>query len=164
MKKGVVTETLITKSFTFEAAHRIQGHKDVVTGGHGKCANLHGHSYKMVVGVSGRIAATGFVVDFAWISELVKNWVMKNWDHALLLSSSDLLVTEYGMGVHWGPLFGVPPHVYVMPSVPTAENMCLEVFAQCSQTFEDKTGAKISFIEIWETSTSMARCDFYEPD
>ncbi|MGQ4617845.1 6-carboxytetrahydropterin synthase QueD [Nocardia sp. R7R-8] len=51
----------IYREFTFEAAHRLPN----VPEGH-KCARLHGHSYRVVVHVSGEVEPeTGWVMDFA---------------------------------------------------------------------------------------------------
>lgn len=54
----------IFKDFTFEAAHRLP----YVPIGH-KCGRLHGHSFKVTIGVSGAINDTGFIVDFAEIKK-----------------------------------------------------------------------------------------------
>ncbi|MHB8191034.1 MAG: 6-carboxytetrahydropterin synthase QueD [Ferrimicrobium sp.] len=54
----------IFKEFTFETAHRLPN----VEAGH-KCAQLHGHSYRVEVHVKGDIdAVTGWVMDFADIT------------------------------------------------------------------------------------------------
>ena len=51
----------IFKAFHIEAAHRLPN----VPAGH-KCANLHGHSFKVELVVSGDVGdATGWVMDFA---------------------------------------------------------------------------------------------------
>lgn len=55
----------IFKEFTFEAAHRLphvpQGHK---------CARLHGHSFRVVLYVSGPVAEpAGWIMDFADIKD-----------------------------------------------------------------------------------------------
>ncbi|HCF99078.1 MAG TPA: 6-carboxytetrahydropterin synthase QueD [Chloroflexi bacterium] len=50
----------IFREFTFEAAHRLPN----VPNGH-KCARLHGHSYRVIVHVSGPVGEqTGWVMDF----------------------------------------------------------------------------------------------------
>jgi len=65
----------IYKHFTFEASHVLPNHP-------GKCANLHGHSWKLTVGVSGPVnPETGFVVDYAILSELVKAHIINVVDH-----------------------------------------------------------------------------------
>ncbi|MBS0382769.1 MAG: 6-carboxytetrahydropterin synthase QueD [Proteobacteria bacterium] len=51
----------VFKSFSFEAAHRLPH----VPSGH-KCANLHGHSFRVEIHVSGEIGAdSGWLMDFA---------------------------------------------------------------------------------------------------
>ncbi|WDC84441.1 6-carboxytetrahydropterin synthase [Caloramator sp. mosi_1] len=46
----------VSKEFNFEAAHMLSEHQ-------GDCKNLHGHSYKMIVEVTGDIK-NGMVIDF----------------------------------------------------------------------------------------------------
>src|SRR6187401_939788 len=57
----------IFRAFTIEAAHRLPN----VPAGH-KCARLHGHSYKVEIGVFGPVdEKTGWFIDFA---ELYAAW------------------------------------------------------------------------------------------
>jgi 6-pyruvoyltetrahydropterin/6-carboxytetrahydropterin synthase len=49
MKLGLIAE--------FDAAHSLPGYK-------GKCANLHGHTYKVELVVEGPVGKNGFVMDF----------------------------------------------------------------------------------------------------
>ena len=59
---------LISKSFTFEAAHLLPN----VPAGH-KCRRLHGHSFKVELSVEGPIGETsGWVMDFADISAVCR--------------------------------------------------------------------------------------------
>lgn len=59
--------TTLSKTFRFEAAHRLPH----VPEGH-KCGRLHGHSYQIDVIVKGDVnPATGMVIDFA---EITKAW------------------------------------------------------------------------------------------
>ncbi len=76
---------LIRKTFRFEAAHVLPYHP-------GKCSRLHGHSYKLDVAVTGPVQtsgpATGMILDFGDLSEIVKREVIAHCDHASL---NDLL-------------------------------------------------------------------------
>ena len=69
----------IFKEFTFDAAHWLPNVRD----GH-KCANLHGHTYRVVVAVEGQVDAyTGFVLDFGDLKDAVKQTI--DWlDHSCL--------------------------------------------------------------------------------
>ncbi|WP_178075286.1 6-carboxytetrahydropterin synthase, partial [Pseudomonas sp. 2822-17] len=39
---------LVSKEFTFDAAHHLHSYE-------GKCKNLHGHTYKVIFGISGYV-------------------------------------------------------------------------------------------------------------
>ena len=73
--------TRVTRRFSFEAAHQLDWHS-------GACKNLHGHSYRLEVTVSGPLTSDGIVVDFADLSELVQREVIDRFDHTFL---NDLL-------------------------------------------------------------------------
>jgi 6-pyruvoyltetrahydropterin/6-carboxytetrahydropterin synthase len=71
----------IRKSFTFEAAHVLPHHP-------GKCARLHGHSYRLDVGLEGPLQAggpaAGMVEDFEVVTRVVKTVVVSRLDHRSL--------------------------------------------------------------------------------
>jgi 6-pyruvoyltetrahydropterin/6-carboxytetrahydropterin synthase len=70
--------TLIVKT-TFEAAHDIPGHK-------GKCARLHGHSYRLEAEFSGtELDALGMLCDFSDLKDVLNQFLP---DHTYL---NDLL-------------------------------------------------------------------------
>lgn len=65
---------LVSKEFTFDAAH-------FLTKYHGKCENLHGHTYRLRVTVEGEIGEEGMVVDFLDLKKLVKEKILDKFDH-----------------------------------------------------------------------------------
>ena len=71
----------IRKHFRFEAAHVLPYHE-------GKCARLHGHSYRLEVAVRGPIrvdgAARGMIEDFDVIKKIVKREIIDELDHQSL--------------------------------------------------------------------------------
>lgn len=70
----------ISRTFRFEAAHYLPA----VPEGH-KCRRLHGHSYRFTVTCRGEIdPQTGWLMDFADISAVVKPIVKKHLDHYFL--------------------------------------------------------------------------------
>ena len=73
--------TRVTRSFTFEAAHRLPWHG-------GRCRDLHGHGYRLEVTIEGPLDANGVVVDFDDVKALVQREVVDRYDHAYL---NDLL-------------------------------------------------------------------------
>lgn len=65
-------------AFDFEAAHRLPQHP-------GKCKELHGHSYHLVVTVARRVAQeTGMAIDFADLKHIVRREVVDRLDHTYL--------------------------------------------------------------------------------
>jgi 6-pyruvoyltetrahydropterin/6-carboxytetrahydropterin synthase len=81
----------IRKQFPFEAAHVLPHHA-------GKCARLHGHSYRLDVTVEGPLQAdgpaTGMVVDFDALAEVVGTHVIDALDHRHLNDTIDNPTSE----------------------------------------------------------------------
>lgn len=76
--------TTICKTFTFDAAHDLPYHD-------GKCQNLHGHTYRLDVYVSGEPhpiseddPESGMVLDFGRIAEVWKRTIEPRVDHQYL--------------------------------------------------------------------------------
>ena len=67
----------IVKEFTFDSAHNLKWHD-------GKCVNLHGHTYKMQVGVKGKIDDNGVVIDFGDLKKIVNELIDEKLDHKYL--------------------------------------------------------------------------------
>ncbi len=65
---------IISKEFTFDAAHYLTKY-------HGKCENLHGHTYRLRVSVEGEIGEEDMVVDFVALKRLVNERVVDKMDH-----------------------------------------------------------------------------------
>ena len=58
---------LITKIFTFEAAHKLPNYP-------GKCSELHGHAWKLMIGIKGDIDKdNGMIIDFLEIPKIKKS-------------------------------------------------------------------------------------------
>jgi 6-pyruvoyltetrahydropterin/6-carboxytetrahydropterin synthase len=68
----------VRRSFHFEAAHVLPHHP-------GKCRDLHGHSYHLIVTVERPVdPATGLAVDFSEIKQTVRSAVIARVDHKSL--------------------------------------------------------------------------------
>lgn len=69
---------LISKIFKFDSAHKLENYN-------GKCENLHGHSYKLIVSCEGEInKESGIIIDFNEIKKIVEGKVLSEIDHAYL--------------------------------------------------------------------------------
>ena len=97
--------------FTISAAHRLPGH--------GQCANIHGHTYRFDVELSGDVGSGGMVVDFHDMDEQIGWWVNEHWDHSLLLWSGDAEL------VNWCDAHGM--RVVTFDAPPTIETLCAEL-------------------------------------
>ncbi len=75
----------ITKLFKFEMAHALKGYD-------GLCRNIHGHSYELLVTITGKpvsdinSAKLGMVMDFGDLKKMVRKSIIDEFDHALVLN------------------------------------------------------------------------------
>lgn len=134
----------VSKQFSFDAAHQLVGH-------FGKCANLHGHTYKVEVSLTGETeksgSSKGMVVDFYHVKEKAGK-LIDRLDHAVLLEGNE-------------PFFDkVDTKRVIFGFRTTAENMAkflTWVLANMMQPY-----ARLDSVKLWETPTGMAECDYYE--
>lgn len=95
----------VTIAHTFEAAHRLP-HLG------GKCASLHGHSWRVQVTVTApELTDQHTVVEFADLKHTARTWVDSRLDHGTMIGAADpllpaLLVNNcktfvFGPGGHW---------------------------------------------------------------
>ena len=74
----------LTKEFSFEAAHALDGYD-------GPCREIHGHSYRLFVTVKGSPLQDpenpkyGMVMDFGVLKRIVNEEIVSRFDHALVL-------------------------------------------------------------------------------
>ena len=75
----------VTKEFPFEMAHVLWNYD-------GPCRNVHGHSYRLFVTISGIPAdnpdnpKNGMVIDFTDLKSIVKKEIVNVFDHSVVLS------------------------------------------------------------------------------
>lgn len=68
----------VRRRFRFEAAHRLPGHA-------GKCRELHGHSYEVVISVERPVDEhSGMIIDFSDLKQIVRREVIGKLDHRCL--------------------------------------------------------------------------------
>ncbi len=76
----------VSKTFDFESAHALDGYD-------GKCKDIHGHSYHLIVTVIGTPIGDanhikqGMVIDFSDLKKIVKDNIVDRFDHALILKT-----------------------------------------------------------------------------
>lgn len=118
---------LVSKEFTFDAAHHLHCYE-------GKCKNLHGHTYRVIFGLSGYTDERGLMIDFGDIKEIWKNKIEIHVDHRYLNETLPLMNT-------------------------TAENMVVWMYEQMAKALLEEPqykGARVEFVRLYETPTSYA--------
>lgn len=68
---------LVTKEFSFDGAHHLVGY-------HGKCENLHGHTWTVQVTVEAEIQENGLAFDFVVLKKIVDEKAISILDHSYL--------------------------------------------------------------------------------
>ena len=110
---------ILIKEFEFDAAHNLIHYK-------GKCERLHGHTYKLVVKLEGTRDSEDMVFDFVELKHLVKDNILKEFDHSYINN--------------------------FIPQ-PTAENIAVYIWDKLYPLVE-RDNCKLYEIEVWETKTS----------
>ncbi|HZS09252.1 MAG TPA: 6-carboxytetrahydropterin synthase QueD [Blastocatellia bacterium] len=122
-------EVMIQMSFS--SAHLIRGHK-------GKCANLHGHNYRVEVYARGRqLDGIGMLIDFAHLRAATRK-VVDYLDHKNINE--------------------LPP--FDREINPTAEEMAAYFLHEIGRQVNDDC-VQVYKVRLWETENSAAT---YEPD
>jgi len=118
---------LVSKEFTFDSAHHLHCYE-------GQCQNLHGHTYRLQVAMSGYTDYRGLTIDFSDMKRIVKQCVIERLDHQYLNEVLPLMNT-------------------------TAENMVVWIYEQLeTELIEQKLvpAIRLEEIRLWETPTSYA--------
>ncbi|AEZ50475.1 QueD-like 6-pyruvoyl-tetrahydropterin synthase [Bacillus phage BCD7] len=119
---------LVSKEFTFDSAHHLHMYE-------GKCKNLHGHTYKVVFGISSFTDFRGLAIDFGEIKRIWKDEIEVHLDHRYLNET-------------------------LPPMNTTAENMVYWIYKkmeeEINKEFADTLDARVEFVRLFETPTSYA--------
>jgi 6-pyruvoyltetrahydropterin/6-carboxytetrahydropterin synthase len=123
----------------------------MLDGHQGKCHNLHGHTYKLVIEVSGNLIKQGsscdMVMDFADLKHIVKQHIVDPLDHAFLFFQENKNECEIAT-----LLQRMQRKVFAFPCRTTAEGMSKFIFEQLSHYLP------ITMVRLWETPTSY--CEY----
>ena len=98
----------IAKEFHWEMGHRLPEH-------FGKCKNIHGHSYRMIVELEGDLDDNGMIMDYYDLKKLV-NPVIEELDHAFMVYEKDKQIIEF--------LNSVNSKKVIVGFQSTVENIC----------------------------------------
>jgi len=128
----------IAKEFWFSMGHTLHDHP-------GKCANLHGHNYRLQVVVeSSRLNNLDMVMDFGDLKHFVDGIIDEDYDHRFLVASFDPRAQL---------LQAIDPTVVVTEYNPTAEMIALSIKEKIQAVIHAVTLDKVI---LWETENSYA--------
>ena len=130
MKVGIYKEVQI------DTSHRLLHYK-------GKCANLHGHRWKIEIWIEGEPdPVTKILIDYSMIKKIVEKY-----DHQIILNKDDPMV----------PRIQEFHQVITTPGDPTSELMAVlirdDLYSFCGK---HKIKATVPKIRVWESPTAFA--------
>jgi 6-pyruvoyltetrahydropterin/6-carboxytetrahydropterin synthase len=120
-------EVRVSKEFSFDSAHFLHEYE-------GKCKHLHGHTYKLQVGMIGKVDERGIAIDFGEMKRIVRERVVDRLDHRNLNEMLPMMNT-------------------------TAENMVVWMFEQIDDSLREEgwyPRIRLEWARLWETPTCYA--------
>lgn len=154
-----------------DVGHRVTYHGS-------KCRNLHGHRYRVQAICRGPLytdgAQQGMVVDFGFLKETMLEEIDAPCDHGTVLWADDPLLKDlHEAGLLRDDLSNLRGEVretgfsltewfsgklYLIPYVPTAENLAQHWFQRLSPRVSELTSkrARVHRLRVWETPNCYA--------
>jgi 6-pyruvoyltetrahydropterin/6-carboxytetrahydropterin synthase len=134
----------VTREFTFEMAHVLLNYD-------GPCRNVHGHSYRLFVTISGvpvndiRNPKNGMVIDFADLKAIVLKEIVSVFDHAVVVSKD----FDRGEIEMFKETFG---NTVIVDYQPTCENLVADFARRIIQLLPQ--GIILHNLKLYETAKS----------
>jgi 6-pyruvoyltetrahydropterin/6-carboxytetrahydropterin synthase len=136
----------VTKEFKFEMAHALWNYD-------GPCRNVHGHSYRLFVTISGvplndpKNPKNGMVMDFTDLKDIVRKEIISVFDHAVTVSRNfDKKKTET-----IARMFG---NTVLVDYQPTCENLVADFAGRIESQLPSRI--KLHSLKLYETANSFA--------
>jgi 6-pyruvoyltetrahydropterin/6-carboxytetrahydropterin synthase len=136
----------VTREFTFEMAHVLRNYD-------GPCRNVHGHSYRLFVTISGiplndsGKPKNGMVIDFTELKKIVLEKIVEPFDHSVVVSND----FDSERMVMMKKTFG---NTVVVDYQPTCENLVADfAFRLKNELPED---VQLHSLKLYETAKSFA--------
>lgn len=137
--------SLITE-MTFDAAHRLSNYE-------GKCKRIHGHTYRVIVEVSGNeLNKWGAIMDFGDLKKIMNDHIDAIYDHKLLLFTDDPINQQISKALP------IDDWICWMNSNTTAENIAKEIYTELKVVLKTLTKSSISVnkVTVFETPKNGA--------
>ena len=152
LKNNTLNQIRLTKEFKFEMAHALKGYD-------GPCRHIHGHSYELLVTIIGsplqdkNSPKNGMLMDFGDLKKIVRNCIVEEFDHALVLnkeSAHEFLPLK-------SEVFG---KTILVNYQPTSENLLIDFAGRLQPLLPSYV--KLHNLKLRETVTSYA--EWYAED
>ncbi len=143
----------LTKEFTFEAAHMLEGYD-------GLCREIHGHSYRLFVTIKGEPMSDpnspklGMVMDFGMLKRIVNEQIVDRLDHSFMMRNT--LAAEQ-VANDLGYRFS---KIVLTDYQPTCENMLSDFAERLLGALPEDV--ELCKLRLHETATSFA--EWYASD
>ncbi|MCD8072026.1 MAG: 6-carboxytetrahydropterin synthase [Alistipes sp.] len=143
----------LTKEFSFEASHLLEGYD-------GACSQIHGHSYRLFVTVKGTPNMDssdpkyGMVMDFGALKKIVKELIVDKYDHSLVVRRTET------NSAFLDSLKARFDRLVETDYQPTCENMLPRFAADLKKALP--CGVDLFSLRLHETATSFA--EWFEED
>lgn len=117
----------VTKIVKFDAAHYLPKHE-------GKCKNLHGHTWKIEIEISGSTLHDGMIIDFSNLKEVIERSVLNTLDHRC--------INDLG---------------FLQLQNPTAENLAIWIRERMDNDLAiEVDDVEVTRVRVWESDDSYA--------
>jgi 6-pyruvoyltetrahydropterin/6-carboxytetrahydropterin synthase len=136
----------VTKQFGFEMSHALLNYD-------GLCRNIHGHSYKLQITVTGEPISLpgdpkdGMVIDFSQLKQLIREHIVNELDHSLMINEKAPTDKLSQLGQMY-------ERHHVVPFQPTTENMVVYIAEKVKPLLPEHI--ELFSVRLFETSSSFA--------
>lgn len=162
----------VTREIGIDAAHRVPEH-------HSKCRNLHGHRYTIQATCAGALeeagSSAGMVLDFGFLKEEMMAEIDAPCDHGLIYYAGDPVLWKlcppacalstfqqafakdgYWSGLADNSLF----KLYIVPFVPTAENLARHWFGRLASKVLTRGSGRLKLVKVRVLETPNCWADY----
>ena len=140
----------ISRTFKFDAAHFLINYK-------GKCAQLHGHTYKLKITLCGEVNSdTNMIIDFGMLKSFFEQDIEPIFDHKTIVAidSPNIRVTETINHYNFNVTQEMNTKIYVLPKEDVTKlplpNTTVEVLASYIKSLTTIYFKLPCTIEMWE--------------
>ncbi|MBX3114770.1 MAG: 6-carboxytetrahydropterin synthase [Fimbriimonadaceae bacterium] len=130
--------TTISKEYRWEMGHRLSYHTE-------GCQNLHGHSYRICVTLTGTLNQGGMVFDFGDITRIIKP-IIDELDHSTMLHENDQPLVDF--------LVSQGMKLSLVPFHPTTEELAAWFLGKIAEPLKPYSNISELQVTIFETATS----------